>query len=102
GCTRVRRDQPEQRVRTRQRAVEHCGIRVRALDDLDPVADALVEVRGVADDHANGAALFEQPVDELAADPAGGCGDDDHVSLHKLNLNSGSEYTTAVTAGQLQ
>src|SRR5882757_8502696 len=75
---RVRRRQPEERVRAGEGFGEHVGVAVRALYDLDLVADGGREAGGVADDHADRGAGGQEAVEGRAADPAGGGGEDDH------------------------
>ena len=53
GRRRVRRNEPEQRLRTGERPVENSGLAVRPLDHLDAVAYVFIESRGIPHDHSN-------------------------------------------------
>lgn len=81
---RVWRSQPEDGVRAGEGPIDDLGVVVRAGDDVDAGTDRVGEFCGVAHDDAQffatSGSLIEQGVQEPAADPAGGGGDDDHVS----------------------
>lgn len=57
---------------------------MRPLHDVDPVADAVREPGGVADDETQVGVGGEQAADDFCADLAGGSGDDDHDAFSLL------------------
>jgi len=59
---------------------------VRALDDIETLADVGRESRRVAGDDAELFAAVEQVVENLVADEAGGSGDDDDRSSFRSVL----------------
>jgi hypothetical protein len=83
---RVRRRQPEDGVGARECLVHDCGVPVRALDDVEALADAGRELSRIADDDPELFTAAKQVAEDLAADLAGGRGDDDHGTLLNLIL----------------
>ncbi len=75
---RVGGREPEHGVRTGEGAVDDRGVAVRSGDHVDAVANGGREPARVTDDDADRFAGIEQVPDDVAADVAGGCGDDDH------------------------
>ena len=56
-----------------------------AHDHINPVADAWIETRWVADDHAKLSVALKQVPEDPSADPASGCGDEDHSRSLLIN-----------------
>ncbi len=59
---------------------------MRALDNIEALADVGGESRRVAGDDAELFAAVEQVVENLVAEQAGGSGDDDHRSSFRSGL----------------
>ena len=77
----ARRRQPENGVGAGKCLVHHRRVAVRALDNVKVLADPGRELRRVAGDDPELFAAIEQVAEHLAADLAGGGGDDDHGNL---------------------
>jgi len=92
---RVRRCQPEDGIGAGERGVDNRGVSVRALHNVDTRTDLGRELRRVAVDHAELLTAVEQVGEDLMADLATGCGDDDHRSSLRL---MGSEDTSSSIA----
>ncbi len=78
---RVQRDQPENGVGAAQCLVRNRRVAVRALDNLEVLADLGRELGRIAGDDPELFAAVEQVTEHLAADLVGGGGDDDHGNL---------------------
>ena len=74
------RRQPEDGVDAVERPGDGVEVAVGSLHDVDALAQVSGEAGGVACDHADGRVTSEDVVEDLAADEAGGCGDEDHGS----------------------
>ena len=72
--------QPEHGVSARERPIDDVGVAVRPLDDLNAIAGLRRKAGGVTHDDADRLAAAGQVLEDLVADEAGGCGDDDHRS----------------------
>jgi hypothetical protein len=96
---RIRWHEPEHRVGAGERLVHDGGIAVRALHDVDPVAGMRWEVRGVAHDHADRLLTTKNVLEHLAADGAGGRGNDDHAS-HDRPCPEATSYTECASVPQ--
>ncbi len=73
--------QPEHGVGTRERPVDDADVAVRPRHDLDTLAHLRGKTGRVTHDHPDRLAAAEDVAQDLAADQAGGRGDDDHVAL---------------------
>ena len=71
---------PEHGLRAVEGAIDHRGIAVRSLDDIDSIADRLRQLARIAHDAAHRFVAVEQMLDDVVADIAGRRRDDDHVS----------------------
>ena len=78
---RIRRHQPEKAAHALHPCIKDRRVVMSAHDHINPVADVRIETRRVADDHAKGSVALEQVADDPSADPAGGCGDEDHSRI---------------------
>ena len=85
GRAHIRRNQPEDGVRTGEGPIHNVGISMRPEDDVDPVANPVGEFRGVAHDHPHlftaGRSALQQVLQHLAANVARGRRDHDHRSI---------------------
>jgi len=78
---RGRGHQPQDAVGIVERLEEGPGVAVGTADDLGVFTYLRSEPVGVAGDHADGLPGGDELADDLPADLAGGCGNDDHGNL---------------------
>src|SRR6266446_4535550 len=83
---RIRRREPEDCVGAGESRVDDGRVAVGALDDLDGLARAGRDAARVAADDAQRLAAVEQVFEDLVADQAAGCGDDDHRSSSACSI----------------
>src|SRR5580704_8329647 len=74
------RSEPEHCVGAGESRVDNGRVAVRALDNLEALARSCRDAARVAANDAQRLAALEQVVEDLVADQAAGCGDDDHRS----------------------
>jgi hypothetical protein len=87
----VGRHQPEDGVGTLESSIDDRRVVVRPLHDVHPVPQVRVEARRVTDDHPDELTAVEHAGQQLAADAAGGRGEDDHEQAPRMSW-AGQEW----------